>query len=165
MSVRSLNTDFGGLQTAYTNAGGFYEVAGVPVGAFVAPTGDIAPQVLGEAQGILNTNNQDVTVDIVLQNNAVTTPVYLFDGNGYLFDIYRDGPSRRVRCLRRAQHRRLAGKSADAGSERRGHLVRGRPDQHHRGWPARSGHAADGRSWSDCHAQDVRACRRLLLAW
>ena len=89
--LRSLNPTFGGYQWAPTDGGGNYEITGVPVGAFTVSTSDTGQQVIGEAEGVVPAHNAKITADILLQNNAVTLPLVLTDGNGYSFDVQRDG--------------------------------------------------------------------------
>jgi hypothetical protein len=94
VSVRSFNAAFGGLRSTTTNAGGFYTVEGVPVGAVSVSTGDVARLLLGEGAGTLATDGATATIDVLLISNAVTPPVQRFDANNYRFDIQGDGSLR-----------------------------------------------------------------------
>ena len=91
VAVTSFNPDFGGGRYGSTNAGGFYTIEDVPVGAFLVTTGNPVMQLLGEAAGTLDTHGTTVTVDIVLTSNAITPPVQRFDANNYRFDVQRNG--------------------------------------------------------------------------
>jgi Carboxypeptidase regulatory-like domain len=91
VQVHGLNPTFGGYFSATTNAAGFYEVDGVPVGAFAVTTGDTSRLLLGEGSGTITADGQVVNVDILLQSNAVNLPyAYLYDANEYYFDVQRD---------------------------------------------------------------------------
>ncbi|MEX1993675.1 MAG: carboxypeptidase regulatory-like domain-containing protein, partial [Steroidobacteraceae bacterium] len=91
VAVTSFHPDFGGGRHGSTNAGGFYTVEDVPVGAFLVTTGNSAMQLLGEATSTLETHGATVTVDILLTSNAITPPVQRYDANNYSFDIQRNG--------------------------------------------------------------------------
>ena len=91
VAVTSFHPDFGGGRYGATNAGGFYTVEDMPVGAFLVTTGNAAMQLLGEATGTLESHGATATVDIVLTSNAITPPVQRYDANNYGFDIQRNG--------------------------------------------------------------------------
>ena len=54
-------------------------------------TGDVSRQLLGEGAGQIAHHNEVVTVDVLLQNNAITLPVTKWDGNNRYFPVQRDG--------------------------------------------------------------------------
>ena len=53
VQVQSLNPSFGRYVSATTNAAGFYEADGIPVGSFRVTTGDVTRLLLGEGSGTI----------------------------------------------------------------------------------------------------------------
>jgi hypothetical protein len=91
VQIRDLNADFGGYRNATTDAAGFYEVRDLPVGRLAVSAGDASRGLLGEASGEIAADGQTVTVDVLLQANAVTLPINRYDANNFLADIQPDG--------------------------------------------------------------------------
>lgn len=91
VSVRSTNPFVGGFFGATTNAEGEYVVPDVPVGAFTATAADHARGLQGETNGQVTQHGQTVVADIRLLDNAVSLPLYLYDANGFSFDVQGNG--------------------------------------------------------------------------
>ncbi len=91
VEVRSRTQYFGTTTTVRTNAAGFYQAQDVAAGGFTVSTGDASRQLLGEGSGQISHHGETVTVDVLLQNNAVTLPVTKFDGNNQYFPVRADG--------------------------------------------------------------------------
>jgi hypothetical protein len=90
VEVRSLTPAFGNVKTVKTDAAGFYEATEMIAGPFTVSTGDASRQLLGEGAGTLE-HGQTVTVDVLLQNNAIALPINKWDGNNQIFQLQRDG--------------------------------------------------------------------------
>ena len=91
VTLRSLTPDYGKTWSLDTDGGGFYSVDRVPVGDFIVSSGDIQQGVYGEEQSSIAYDGETVGVDIILQNNAITLPQTLYDGNVVRFDLQADG--------------------------------------------------------------------------
>lgn len=88
VTVRSTSA-IGGFFTATTNSDGSYGVLNVPVGGFIATA--TAQQLIGETTGRITQDGQAVTANIQLQDNAITLPVYRYDGNDFYSYLSGDG--------------------------------------------------------------------------
>jgi len=91
VQVQSLNPTFGGFFSARTDAGGTYEVTGVPVGRVIVQTGDAARSLLGEARGEITRDGEEIQVDVLLLGNTVNLSTTLSDANDSWFDVQPDG--------------------------------------------------------------------------
>ena len=94
VTAQSLNPSFGGFRSDQTDAAGNYEVTGVAVGAIRVTTGKPSEQLLGEATGTLAYVPPApalLLLDVLLQNNAVTLPTTLADGNSSGYTIGQSG--------------------------------------------------------------------------
>ncbi len=74
-----------------SNAAGFYEVREPGRGSIATSTGNTTAGLLGEASGQLATDGETLTLDILLQSNAITLPMTLNDVNSAPFDIQPGG--------------------------------------------------------------------------
>ncbi|MBS1818371.1 MAG: carboxypeptidase regulatory-like domain-containing protein [Acidobacteria bacterium] len=79
VNLRSLNPQFGGYASAQTDAAGNYSIGGIPVGAVAVSSSKPAEQLLGEASGAITQDAQIITLDILLEANAVALPTTLND--------------------------------------------------------------------------------------
>ena len=88
VQVRSLNATFGSYWETRTDAAGYYQVTGMPVGRVAVLAGDVSQGIFAEASGTLATDGQDLVVDLLLKNNSTYFPVALYDANaqGYFVD-------------------------------------------------------------------------------
>jgi 5-hydroxyisourate hydrolase-like protein (transthyretin family) len=91
VTVRSLTPVFGKTWSVRTDAAGYYTVERVPVGTCTVTSGDIDDQLWGEGEGEIVNNGDIITVDILLENNAITLPRDMFDANHFRFDVQEDG--------------------------------------------------------------------------
>ena len=94
VTLNDLAPDFGGGGSAITNAAGIYTISNLAVGHLVISAAITAQSLRGEAVADITADGQTVTADVLLQNNAITLPKSLFDGNGNLFDLYANGTTR-----------------------------------------------------------------------
>lgn len=94
VTLSDLAPDFGGGGSAITNAAGIYTISNLAIGHLVISAAIPAQSLRGEAVADITADGQTVTADILLQNNAVTLPKNLFDGNGNLFDLQANGMTR-----------------------------------------------------------------------
>lgn len=84
VSVQALDPIFGGFRFGQTDAAGNYEVTGVTAGAVRVTSSKPAEQLLGESTGVLTyvpPAPAVISIDVLLQDNAVTLPTTLADGN------------------------------------------------------------------------------------
>ena len=65
-------------------------IAQVPVGAFAVTVLNATGQILGSATGAVAASDQGGIVNITV-TSGITLPATLFDGNGFQFDVNRDG--------------------------------------------------------------------------
>ena len=77
--------------TATTTGLGIYTITGVPAGTFTVTVDNAQLKLFGTQPGTITTDLQTLTVNIPLQPNSVTLPTTLVDGNGFLWDVQRDG--------------------------------------------------------------------------
>lgn len=91
VTVRSLTPVYGKTWSDRTDAAGYYTVERVPVGKFTVTSGDIDDQLWGEGEGEIIDDGDTITTDILLENNAITLPINIFDANHFRFDVQEDG--------------------------------------------------------------------------
>ena len=91
VTVTSQNPDFGRTAFATTDAAGFYEVDNLAIGAIDASVTDTPHGFLGQASGVMVSNGQVLTVNVLLQSNAFTFPITFFDANTFRYDLQTDG--------------------------------------------------------------------------
>lgn len=91
VTVRSLSSEFARTFSVYTDAAGYYTVNSIPQGKLTVSAGSASLRLLGEGTGIVTVDGETVTVDIILQNNAVTMPYDLLDGNLSRFNVQANG--------------------------------------------------------------------------
>ncbi|MEQ1871798.1 MAG: carboxypeptidase-like regulatory domain-containing protein, partial [Vicinamibacterales bacterium] len=91
VDLRSLNTAFGGYAHAQTDAAGNFVFGGIAVGDVNLTSGKPSEGLLGESSGTLATHNQTITLDILLQPNAVNLPVTLTDVQNSSYSISTNG--------------------------------------------------------------------------
>ncbi len=91
VTVQSAAPDFGRTAGTRTDAAGYYAVERVPVGAFAVTAGDASQELLGEGSGAISRDGETVTVDILLQNNAITLPQWLYDASDFDYAVQPDG--------------------------------------------------------------------------
>jgi len=72
VTVRSLTPVFGKTWSVRTDAAGYYFVERVPVGIFTVTSGNMTDQLWGEGEGEIIDDGNTSTVDIILENNAIT---------------------------------------------------------------------------------------------
>jgi len=89
ISVHSLASIYGGVFGTTTDAGGNYKVPSVPLGAFEVSAAKAADRA--SASGAVTVDGEPVTVDLTLLPSVVNLPLNLIDGNGYQWQIARDG--------------------------------------------------------------------------
>ena len=89
ISLYSLAAIYGGVFGATTDATGHYLIADVPLGAFNVTGSRGADRA--SASGTVATDGVGVTVDLTLLPSAVTLPIGLTDGNGFSWQVARDG--------------------------------------------------------------------------
>jgi 5-hydroxyisourate hydrolase-like protein (transthyretin family) len=89
VQVVSQHPDFGHTQNVRTNDGGFYEAAGMVLGAIAVSAG--SDTLRGEAAGTLASLTVPLTLDILMTNNATTLPQSLYDANASRFDMQTNG--------------------------------------------------------------------------
>jgi 5-hydroxyisourate hydrolase-like protein (transthyretin family) len=94
VQVRSLNASFGRYQAARTDAAGYYQITGVPVGRVTITAGDVNQGIFAEASGTLATDGQNLVVDLLLKNNSTYFPVSLYDANGQAYHVSQPGTVR-----------------------------------------------------------------------
>ena len=97
VTLTSLVPELGGVSSDTGAADGTYEIAEVPVGPFRLSARDSTNGFLGEAEGVVTSDGETVTVDIQLIDNAVTFPgagIRKLDANGYDYRIRSDGALR-----------------------------------------------------------------------
>ena len=99
VTLESHTPVFGRTYSAITNAFGEYTFERVAVGDFTTTSGNPDLQLLGEAEGTIIDHLDVVTADIILQTNAITLPVTLYDGNIFRYDLEPDGTIRLGRDL------------------------------------------------------------------
>ena len=99
VTLESHTPVFGRTYSATTNAFGEYTFEQVAVGDFTVTSGDPNLQLLGETEGTITDHLGGVTADIILQTNAITLPVTLYDGNIFRYDLEPDGTIRQGRYL------------------------------------------------------------------
>ena len=90
VSLHSDNPLLGRYFSATTNAQGNYQFTLIPAGNISVQASVPAQGLLGDANGALTQDGQQVTLNITLVSNAITLPAYLYDGNGFFFDIQTD---------------------------------------------------------------------------
>ena len=81
VQVRSSIATFGGSWATTTGAAGEYTISGVPVGPITVAAWSSDGQLRAEAARTLSVPGQDLTVDLVLENNTFTSAFALFDAN------------------------------------------------------------------------------------
>ncbi len=91
VQLRSLNVDFGGYAGAQTDAAGNFEFSGVPVGEVRLSSAKPAELLIGEAAGALTQHNQAITLDILLEANAVNLPITYADVQDSSYSVGADG--------------------------------------------------------------------------
>ncbi len=91
VTLTSLAPEVGMTASMRTDGAGYYEFQRVPVGPFVVSSGDMTQQLLGEGAGEVPADGATAREDIVLANNAITLPRYLYDANIAQYDIEPDG--------------------------------------------------------------------------
>ncbi|RLB69921.1 MAG: hypothetical protein DRH04_04420, partial [Deltaproteobacteria bacterium] len=91
VTVRSLTPIFNKTWSLTTDANGNYTVERVPVGNFIVTSGNIADQLWGEGEGEIIDDGDIITVDIVLESNAITLPRNIYDANHFRFDLQENG--------------------------------------------------------------------------
>ncbi|HEV8348494.1 MAG TPA: carboxypeptidase regulatory-like domain-containing protein [Vicinamibacterales bacterium] len=79
----------GGFFNATTDSTGAYRVSNVPAGAFIARAQ--TQQLIGETNGLISQDGQQVVANIQLANNAINLPVYRYDGNNFYVNLRGDG--------------------------------------------------------------------------
>jgi Carboxypeptidase regulatory-like domain len=89
ISLHSLAAIYGGVFAATTDAVGNYEVLSVPLGAFDVSAAKAADRA--SASGSVTSDAVPVTVDLTLLPSVVNLPLSLVDGNGYQWQVARDG--------------------------------------------------------------------------
>ena len=94
VQIQSLNAAFGGYRSTRTDAAGYYQVTGVPVGRVAVLAGDVSQGIFAEASGNLATDGQDLVVDLLLKNNSTYFPVSLYDANGLGYFVDQAGTVR-----------------------------------------------------------------------
>ena len=94
VTVRSLTPVFGKTWSVRTDAAGYYTVERVPVGDIIVTSGNMDDQLWGEGEGKIINDGDTITVDIILENNAITLPLDIFDANHFRFDIQEDGTTK-----------------------------------------------------------------------
>ena len=94
VTLTSLAPEVGGVSSDINAADGNYTIAEVPVGPFRLSARDNTNGFLGEAEGVMTSDGETVTVDIQLIDNAVAFPtngIRKKDANGYVYNIRSDG--------------------------------------------------------------------------
>jgi len=81
VQVRSSIANFAGAWSATTGAAGEYTISGVPVGPITVAAWTADGLLRAEATRTLVQPGQDLTVDLVLENNTFTAPRTLYDAN------------------------------------------------------------------------------------
>lgn len=99
VTLESHTPVFGRTWSTTTNAFGEYTFERVPVGDFAVSSGNPNLQLLGEAEGTINSHLEEITADIFLQTNAISLPEDLYDGNIFKYDLQPDGTIRSGRHL------------------------------------------------------------------
>ena len=91
--LTSLVADVGGVSSDTDAADGNYTIVEVPVGPFRLTARDNTNGFLGEAEGVVTSDGETVTVDIQLIDNAVNfgTGIRKLDANEYEYRIGSDG--------------------------------------------------------------------------
>ncbi|MEQ1868391.1 MAG: Ig-like domain-containing protein [Vicinamibacterales bacterium] len=91
VSVKSLTPTFGNSASPKTDAAGFYRADNIIVGTIQVNTGNVSAGTLGEGSGTLAPDGATLTIDILLQNSAVTMPQSRSDANLFPYDVQRGG--------------------------------------------------------------------------
>ncbi len=91
VQVRSLNPLFGRQVSVQTNAAGFYVATHIAAGAMNVSASDPARQLLGENSGVIDTQDEPITLDILLASNGITLPRTLLDASAFTFDVQPGG--------------------------------------------------------------------------
>ncbi|MGE3957098.1 MAG: Ig-like domain-containing protein [Vicinamibacterales bacterium] len=91
VTLRSLNPTFGGFASTQTDAAGNYAFGNVVVGPVSLSASKPSEQLLGEATGTLATHNQVLSLDILLEANAIGLPTTLNDVQDSIYGINTDG--------------------------------------------------------------------------
>ncbi len=91
VALRSLDPTFGGYAQTRTDAAGNYVFTGVAVGGVSLSSSKASEQFLGEATGTIAQHNQVLSLDILLQPNAVNLPLTLTDVQGSVYGIASNG--------------------------------------------------------------------------
>jgi hypothetical protein len=82
----------GNSRVVRTDAGGFYRVDSVPVGAVKVKVNQISTTHLyGESFGSLAADGAELQLDITLTSSAITLPKVIWDANNRVFDVYPGG--------------------------------------------------------------------------
>ncbi|MFN7916659.1 MAG: Ig-like domain-containing protein [Vicinamibacterales bacterium] len=91
VSLRSFNATFGGFQSTQTDAAGNFVFGAVPTGAVTLTTSKASEQLIGESTGAVTSHAQVLTLDILLEANAVGLPTALNDVQDSSYGINTDG--------------------------------------------------------------------------
>jgi hypothetical protein len=93
ITVRLNNPDptLGGQFNTTTQADGTYSYAQIPAGNFLLTATNAAATLRAEGNGRVRFDGDNVTVDIVLVDNAITMPRTLYDANNLSFDVQGNG--------------------------------------------------------------------------
>lgn len=89
IDVRSQAAPYLSYFRVEADASGAYTVAGVPLGPFAITASRAADRV--DATGSVARHGEDVVLDLRLLSTAVTLPLRLVDGHGFLMDVQPDG--------------------------------------------------------------------------
>jgi hypothetical protein len=91
VTLRSMHPLAGRFWTEITDNGGAFAFNAVPLGAFTVTVFDSARQLYGDAAGRIDSEGQQVAVEIGLVNNAITLPVVRWDASNFMFDLQAAG--------------------------------------------------------------------------
>jgi hypothetical protein len=91
VTLRSMHPSAGRFWNEVTDNGGAFAFDAVPLGAFTVTVFDVTRQLYGDASGRIETEGQQVEVEIALVNNAITLPAVRWDASNFTFDLQRGG--------------------------------------------------------------------------
>lgn len=91
ITVNNPDPLLGGRFLATTQADGSYSIAQVPAGNVQVTASNAARTLRAEGTGRVGFDGDNVTVDLVLVNNAVAMPYPVYDANNFLYDIQGNG--------------------------------------------------------------------------